>query len=358
MLDAPPSAGPLQALLGDVAMGAFDLAGADRQSFGQGLAIVQLAGASAEIAMAGSHGRMLVIDFGGLAMSGERPQAGVETPAFERLFLRLHPGVARDRVGRDGCRGGAQLFADVIEINQIAALVAELLLNPAAAGTRELAPKPARTALDSSWRPASSTPPPISNPHKPASGFLARAPATASPPARTASCPCACLSPRCSARRSEPCRRPSRRRSACEGPAFPEIPNPDDCFHASLGVGGRDPLDRALADREAIVLRQAWRAPARTADRRRSRRWRAAAAANTRAGSPSPRARWTHPLRPERRRSMSARSADEIWRASLNDLGHGLHARVDDQDVDFGCRPAAGRTGQGRAGSAVGRRRS
>ena len=47
MLDAPPGAGPLQALLGDVAMGAFDLAGADRQSFGQGLAIVQLVGASA-----------------------------------------------------------------------------------------------------------------------------------------------------------------------------------------------------------------------------------------------------------------------------------------------------------------------
>src|SRR5208283_2205391 len=39
MLDAPPGAGPLQALLGDVAMGAFDL-GADRQSCGQGLAIV------------------------------------------------------------------------------------------------------------------------------------------------------------------------------------------------------------------------------------------------------------------------------------------------------------------------------
>ncbi len=79
MLDAPPGAGPLQALLGDVAMSAFDLAGADwQQPFGQGLAIVQLVGASAEITMAGSHGRMLVVDFGRLAMSGERPQDGVE----------------------------------------------------------------------------------------------------------------------------------------------------------------------------------------------------------------------------------------------------------------------------------------
>jgi hypothetical protein len=28
---------------------------------------------------------MFVIDFGRFAMSGERPQDGVETPAFERL---------------------------------------------------------------------------------------------------------------------------------------------------------------------------------------------------------------------------------------------------------------------------------
>ena len=101
MFDAPPGAGPLQALLGEAAVGAFDLAGADRQSFGQGLAIVQLVGASAEVAMAGSHGRALVAGFGRLAMSGERLQDGVETPALERLLLRLHPGAARGRVGRD-----------------------------------------------------------------------------------------------------------------------------------------------------------------------------------------------------------------------------------------------------------------
>ena len=140
MLDAPPGAGPLQALLGDVAMGAFDLAGADRQSFGQGLAIVQVVGASAEIAMAGSHGRVLVIDFGGLAMSRKRPHDGVETPAFERLLLRLHPGVARDRVGRDRFRGSRQVFANMIEINQIAALIAELLL--------DLADDPGRAVAD------------------------------------------------------------------------------------------------------------------------------------------------------------------------------------------------------------------
>ena len=130
MFDAPPGARPLEALLGDVAMSAFDLARADGQSFGQGLAIVQLAGAGAEVAMAGSHGRALVVDLGGLAMSGERPQDGVETPALECVLLRLHPEAARDRIGRNRCRGGGQVFANMIEINQVATLVAELLLPP------------------------------------------------------------------------------------------------------------------------------------------------------------------------------------------------------------------------------------
>ena len=170
MLDAPPGAGPLQALLGDVTMGAFDLAGADRQSFGQGLAIVQRVGASAKIAMAGSHGRVLVVDLGRFAMSRKRPQDSVETPAFERLLLRLHPGAARDRVGRDGCRGGGQVFADVIEINSIAALVAELRLDLADDPWRAVAEsvnpgvRPeagANRVRQSSRRPASSTPPSI-----------------------------------------------------------------------------------------------------------------------------------------------------------------------------------------------------
>jgi hypothetical protein len=170
MLDAPPGAGPLEALLGDVAMGAFDLARADRQSFGQGLAIVQLVGAIAEIAMAGPHGRVLVVGFGRLAMSRKRPQDGVETPTFELLLLCLHPGVARGRVGRDRRRGGGQVFADVVEINQVAALIAELLLdladNPGRAVADRVNPgvRPkagANCVRQSSWRPASSTPPSI-----------------------------------------------------------------------------------------------------------------------------------------------------------------------------------------------------
>ena len=62
-------------------------------------------------------------------MSDERPQDGVETPAFERLLLRLHPSAPRGRVGRDRFGSSGQVFANVIEINQIAALVAELRLD-------------------------------------------------------------------------------------------------------------------------------------------------------------------------------------------------------------------------------------
>ena len=86
VLDAPPGAGSLEALLGVVAMGAFDLAGADGQSVGQGLAIVQRVGAGAAIAMAVSHGRAFVVGLGRLAMSGERPQDGVETPPLSASF--------------------------------------------------------------------------------------------------------------------------------------------------------------------------------------------------------------------------------------------------------------------------------
>jgi hypothetical protein len=120
--------------------------------------------------MAGSHGRMLVVGFGRLAMSGERPQDGVETPVFERLLLRFHPGVARDPVGRDCRRGGTQVFADVIEINQVAALVAELLFDLADDPGRAVADRVnpgvrreagANRVRQSSWRPASSTPPSI-----------------------------------------------------------------------------------------------------------------------------------------------------------------------------------------------------
>src|SRR5208282_6075712 len=118
----------LQTLLRDIAMRAFDLARSDRQSVSQGLAIVQLLPATAQIAMASTHGGLFVVDFRPFAMTGERLQRRVETALSERVLVPLHPGFPRGG-GRDRLGGGAQIFTNMIEIYQIAALIAELLLD-------------------------------------------------------------------------------------------------------------------------------------------------------------------------------------------------------------------------------------
>ena len=62
------------------------LARPDRQSFSQGPAIVQLVGASAEIAMAGSHRRMLVVDFGGSQYSASARRTASRRPLLSASF--------------------------------------------------------------------------------------------------------------------------------------------------------------------------------------------------------------------------------------------------------------------------------
>ena len=126
MFDAPPGAGPFEALLRDIAMRAFDLAGADRQIVGQGVTIVQVVRPIAQIEMASPHRRLIVVCVGRFDAGSERRQHVVETPGFERFLLRVHPGVFvwRDRLG-----GGTQILANMIKINQVAALRAKLLFH-------------------------------------------------------------------------------------------------------------------------------------------------------------------------------------------------------------------------------------
>src|SRR5271157_3445162 len=326
MLDAPPGAGPLQALLGDVAMSAFDLARADRQPVGQSLAVVQVVGASAEIAVAGSHGRMLVVDFGRLATSGKRPQNGVETPAFERLLLRLHPGAARGWVGRDRRRGGAQVFADVIEINQVAALIAELLL--------DLADDPGRAVADrvnpgvrpeaGANRAGKQLAPGLFDPaldrariNRRAVPLRVRQRQLRLPPGqRFALALVLLLAARLDDRNHAAVRLDDDRLAKAR--RFRKLQIPTTAFVHRLGVGERDPLDRALADREAVVLLKlgarlregliggevdygALQRP-RTPERAHFR----------------PEHEWTHPLRPGR---------VEDWRAGLGRSSCSLLAR-------------------------------
>src|SRR5277367_5678031 len=79
-------------------MRAFDLAGADRQIVGQGVTIVQVVPATAQIAMASTHRRLIVVCLGSFDMASERRQRLVETPGFECFLLLVHPGVLRGGV--------------------------------------------------------------------------------------------------------------------------------------------------------------------------------------------------------------------------------------------------------------------
>ena len=107
VLHAPPGAGQFQALLRDIAMRAFDLAGADRQIVGQGVTIVQLVPPTAQIAMASAHRRLIVVYLGSFDVASERRQRLVETPRFQRVLLRVHPGVKRRGVWHNRLGGGA-----------------------------------------------------------------------------------------------------------------------------------------------------------------------------------------------------------------------------------------------------------
>ena len=94
VLDEPPGAGKLQALLRDITMRAFDFSGADRKSFGEGLAIVQLASAGAEIAMADADRSLLVAHIQTFAMGKQRAENRAGAPRPARPFAppsRLSP---------------------------------------------------------------------------------------------------------------------------------------------------------------------------------------------------------------------------------------------------------------------------
>src|ERR1700675_2167082 len=82
-------------------MRAFDLSGADRQIIGQGFAIVQLISATYQIAMASAHWSLVVVHFRSFEMTSECLQRLVETPGFERVLLRVHPGLLRGGLGRN-----------------------------------------------------------------------------------------------------------------------------------------------------------------------------------------------------------------------------------------------------------------
>src|ERR1700677_3618494 len=196
-------------------MRAFDLSGADRQIIGQGSAIVQLISATYQIAMASAHGSLVVVHFGRFEMTSECLQRLVEAPGFERVLLRVHPGLLRGGLGRNRFRGVAQILANMMEINQVAALGAKLLLHLAHDPWRSVPDRMnagirteprLREAVVQRFRRR-----PRSCPRKPALCSLWRAPGKSWPLSTTASCLCACPSGGRPALQSGPCRHPFER---------------------------------------------------------------------------------------------------------------------------------------------------
>ena len=119
VLDEPPGAGELQALLRDIAMRAFDFSGADRKPFGEGLAIFQLVLAGTEITMADADRGLVVAHIGRFAVGSQGAENLVDAPCLQRVLLRLHPGfpggcLPRTRSGASG----AIVFAAALKYSQ------------------------------------------------------------------------------------------------------------------------------------------------------------------------------------------------------------------------------------------------
>src|SRR5271166_4504175 len=197
-------------------------------------------------------------------MSGERLQDGVETPAFKRILLGLDPGAPRGRVGRDRFGSSGQVFANVIEINQIAALAAELRL--------DLADDPGRAVADrvnlgirpeaGANRAGEHLTPGLFDPaldrarinRRPASLRVRQRQLRFPPGQRLALALVFPLATRLDDRNHAAVRLDDDRLS--EARRFRKFSFLATSLVHRLGVGEGDPLDRALADREAVVLLQ------------------------------------------------------------------------------------------------------
>src|ERR1700678_2144665 len=69
----------------------------------------------------------LVVPLGRFAMAGEPLHHIFETPCLQRILLPVHPGLLRGEFRHYRLGGFAQIFADMIEIDQVGALHAESL---------------------------------------------------------------------------------------------------------------------------------------------------------------------------------------------------------------------------------------
>ena len=207
-------------------------------------------------------------------MSGERLQDGVEVLALFWVSIRRRvrrvgrdaaeaaPGIRR----RDRNRSGSSLVLNALDWRRSG--------RTSLTREREFA-EPARTRR----KAAGARPDPPRSSRINGVQLLARAPATASPPARTASCFALVSSLLGSTIETCRCRLDDDRLAKAGASGNSKSWRLLSCIAWAWANVIAGSCSRRSRSRSAPA---AWRAPARKADRRRSRRWRAAAAANTR----------------------------------------------------------------------------
>ena len=119
----PPRAGALEALLNHIAVGTFNLAGADRQALRQGALIIEMIEPVAQIAMARPYRGVRIGHRDGLQGLIQRGQDRDYLIAFQAFFLDLHPRLGV--VGRATLRRVSEVIADMEEVHRITPLGAE-----------------------------------------------------------------------------------------------------------------------------------------------------------------------------------------------------------------------------------------
>src|SRR5215471_1611285 len=119
----PPRARTLESRLDHITMAAFDLARANRQAFRQRPLIIQMLPLVAQVTVASSHRRFFFFPSLWLQMRAQGRQYLFQTILLQSLLLHLPPRRGRERL--DLLSGRAQVLADVIEIQQVARLLAE-----------------------------------------------------------------------------------------------------------------------------------------------------------------------------------------------------------------------------------------
>jgi len=122
----PPCARGLQALLNNVAVCAFNLARADGKALRHGALIVELVWAMAQVSVALSCRRIAIGKVGFFKMWLQGLQDLVGLPRFEPCLLLVHPSRFCLGILGHGRRSRTQVFAHMIEIQQVTALRTKL----------------------------------------------------------------------------------------------------------------------------------------------------------------------------------------------------------------------------------------